>query len=64
MIAKYMHGAEVSIPTAQISGSALVLIFLYLLAASAPMMTPRMPVAIVTPPKMRLEQRKGKKEMH
>lgn len=39
---------------AQIRGSALLLVFLSLLAASAPAMTPRIPVPMVMPPNIRL----------
>lgn len=58
MIARYMDGDDVSKPTAQIRGSAIALVFLNLLAASAPAMTPKMPVAIVIPPNIWLEDRK------
>lgn len=39
---------------AQIRGSALLFVFLSLLAASAPAMTPRIPVPMVMPPNIRL----------
>lgn len=43
---------------AQIRGSALLFIFLNLLAASAPAMTPKIPVPMVMPPNIRLVTKK------
>lgn len=59
MIATYRHGAEVSMPIAQIMGSASALVFLYLLEASAPVTTPKMPVAMVIAPNIQLEEKGG-----
>lgn len=48
------HRAETNMLVAQIRGSALLFIFLNLLAASAPATTPKIPVPMVMPPNIRL----------
>ena len=48
--AKNKKGVQLSMPNAQVKGSARGLIFLYLLAISVPKATPIKPAATVIPP--------------